>query len=355
MEEVAKNKNLIIYSYTENLINFIYAGGATMSDSEISAIPTTNTNEKDVKSSLEIVYISRSDLTPDPEQVRKQFSHEHINRLKDSFKQIGVRTPLDVVLLDKAVEGSSHYMIVDGECRYRASEGLLDELPCIIHKNNETAVEWALSANLMRDDLNPIEKSDVLVRFMEKNNGAKKIKLEDAAKKYHLSKSMISEYYSLSKLSKEIKEEQRRTGQIPLRELKKLSVKKLRDNQEELLKRYNELKEKYPTEEERIEAEKARKQAEDKKKTEAPDAPNTPNKRRAKHIEGMKTRPQADYKYYSDVKLELEAKKFSEDELMAVYDNLEQAANQYKEIIEIIKGVTNSIEDKLKINEGEIH
>ena len=309
--------------------------------SNVDNLSTASLDEQ-VSSPLKVEYIPREYISPDPEQIRKHFSQEHIERLRDSFKEIGIRTPLDVVKQDASGDGTPRYKIIDGECRYRASEGVLDTLPCIVFKDFSEASEWALSANMMRDDLNPIEKSDVLARFMEKHNeGKKKLTLQNAAKKYHLSPSMLSEYYSLSKLDEKIKEEQRKSGQIPLRELKKLAVKKLRDNPEEQRRKYDELKKKYPTEEERAQRESQKSVAKKKDK-------DAPNKIRAKHIEGMKTRPDSDFVYYSQIKFD----DFSPDELKTARENLSAAKKRYQEIIQKIDNLQQKI-DIQKAQEAE--
>ena len=293
-------------------------------------------------SSLKVEYIPREYISPDPEQIRKHFSQEHIERLRESFRQIGIRTPLDVVQMPDSEEGTPRYKIIDGECRYRASEGVLDKLPCIVFEDTDEASDWALSANMMRDDLNPVEKSDVIVRFMEKHKeGKKKLTLQSAAKKYHLSQSMLSEYHSLSKLDEKIKEEQRKSGQIPLRELKKLAVKKLRENPEEQRRKYDALKKKYPTEEERAQRESQKSVAKKKDK-------DAPNKIRAKHIEGMKTRPESDLVYYSQIKFD----DFSPDELKTARENLAAAKERYQEIIHVLDNLQQKI-DTLKAKEAE--
>ena len=293
-------------------------------------------------SSLKIEYIPREYISPDPEQIRKHFSQEHIERLRESFRQIGIRTPLDVVQMPDSEEGTPRYKIIDGECRYRASEGVLDKLPCIVFEDTDEASDWALSANMMRDDLNPVEKSDVIVRFMEKyKEGKKKLTLQSAAKKYHLSQSMLSEYHSLSKLDEKIKDEQRKCGQIPLRELKKLAVKKLRKDPEEMWRKYGELKKRYPTEEERVQRESQKSVAKKKDK-------DAPNKIRAKHIEGMKTRPESDFVYYSQIKFD----DFSPDELKTARENLAAAKERYQEIIQFLDNLQQKI-DTLKAKEAE--
>lgn len=58
---------------------------------------STASLDEQVSSPLKVEYIPREYISPDPEQVRKQFSQEHIERLRESFSQIGIRTPLDVV------------------------------------------------------------------------------------------------------------------------------------------------------------------------------------------------------------------------------------------------------------------
>ena len=299
---------------------------------------STASLDEQVSSPLKVEYIPREYISPDPEQVRKQFSQEHIERLRESFRQIGIRTPLDVVQMPDSEEGTPRYKIIDGECRYRASEGVLDKLPCIVFEDTDEASDWALSANMMRDDLNPVEKSDVIVRFMEKHKeGKKKLTLQSAAKKYHLSLSMLSEYHSLSKLDEKIKDEQRKSGQIPLRELKKLAVEKLRKDPEEMWRKYGELKKRYPTEEERVQLDGQKGPAKQKD-------PNAPNKIRAKHIDGMKTRPESDFEYYSRLTLD-EFEKYTADELKAAKANLQAAQIRYQDLIQLLSTLQQNIEE----------
>ena len=167
--------------------------------------------------------------------------------------------------------------------------------------------------------------------------GKKKLTLQSAAKKYHLSQSMLSEYHSLSKLDEKIKDEQRKSGQIPLRELKKLAVEKLRKDPEEMWRKYGELKKKYPTEEERVQLDGQKGPAKQKD-------PNAPNKIRAKHIAGMKTRPESDFEYYSRLTLD-EFEKYTADELKAAKANLQAAQIRYQDLIQLLSTLQQNIEE----------
>ena len=115
----------------------------------------------------------------------------------------------------------------------------------------------------------------------------------------------------------------------------------MRENPEEQRRKYDALKKKYPTEEERAQRESQKSVAKKKDK-------DAPNKIRAKHIEGMKTRPESDFVYYSQIKFD----DFSPDELKTARENLSAAKKRYQEIIQKIDNLQQKI-DIQKAQEAE--
>ena len=77
-----------------------------------------------------IVYLKREYLHPHPENPRKTLGD--LEELKESIREHGIMQNLTVV----PEEGKSNcYKILIGHRRFKASEGILEELPCVIVQN----------------------------------------------------------------------------------------------------------------------------------------------------------------------------------------------------------------------------
>lgn len=100
--------------------------------------------------------LSVSEIEPNQEQPRREFSPEELSQLAESIKEHGVIQPLVV-----RARPNGRYQIVAGERRWRASRiAGLSEVPVIIRElTDEQAYEIALVENLVRSDLNPIEEA----------------------------------------------------------------------------------------------------------------------------------------------------------------------------------------------------
>ena len=100
---------------------------------------------------LEQVAVSLID--PNPFQPRRVFPEESLKELTDSIRLSGVVQP---VLLRRAGE---RFQLVAGERRWRAAQAAgLENIPAVIRElaDRET-LELALTENLLREDLNPLE------------------------------------------------------------------------------------------------------------------------------------------------------------------------------------------------------
>jgi len=104
-------------------------------------------------------------IEPNHDQPRKRFDEESLAALCDSIKEHGVITPIAVRELDKG-----RYQIIAGERRYRASRMAgLSEIPAIIlTADDEQTRIMALTENLQREDLNPIEQANGFAELCNK-------------------------------------------------------------------------------------------------------------------------------------------------------------------------------------------
>ena len=110
-----------------------------------------NTSEIQVKKTLRI-----SEIEPNRNQPRKNFSDEAISALADSIQEHGILQPILVRPLS-----TGGYQIVAGERRWRAARMLgLDEVPVNIRELSDMeTMQIAIIENLQRENLNPVEEA----------------------------------------------------------------------------------------------------------------------------------------------------------------------------------------------------
>ena len=128
--------------------------------SGLDSLFSDNTTEVQVKKTLRI-----TEIEPNREQPRKNFSDEAITALAESIRDHGMLKP---ILVRPMEDGS--YRIVAGERRWRAARMLgLDEVPVNIKEMTDTeAAQLALIENLQRENLNPVEEAMGFKELIEK-------------------------------------------------------------------------------------------------------------------------------------------------------------------------------------------
>ncbi|WP_298481965.1 ParB/RepB/Spo0J family partition protein [uncultured Ruminococcus sp.] len=133
-----------------------------------------------------------SELEPNRDQPRKQFSEESIQTLADSIQQYGMIQPILVRPL------GLNYQIVAGERRWRAARMLgLDEVPVVIRElSDEETMAIALIENLQRENLNPMEEANGYDQLMKKFNMTQ----DEVAKHVGKSRSAVANSLRLLKL-----------------------------------------------------------------------------------------------------------------------------------------------------------
>ena len=98
--------------------------------------------------------IPLSQIERNPNQPRREFDEEALQELANSIREIGIVQPITLRQIS-----DSHYQIVAGERRWRASQlAGLTAIPAYIRTiNDENVMEMALVENIQREDLNAVE------------------------------------------------------------------------------------------------------------------------------------------------------------------------------------------------------
>ena len=104
-------------------------------------------------------------VRPNPEQPRREFDAAALTALAASIRLHGLLHPI-------VVEPDAHdYRLVAGERRLRAArQAGIGQIPAILRPASESgrhALEMALSENLLREDLNPIEEAAAYARLAD--------------------------------------------------------------------------------------------------------------------------------------------------------------------------------------------
>lgn len=112
--------------------------------------------EKDLKSNSQTTTLKLSQINLPLNQPRRYFDEIKLKELASSIRNHGILEPL---LVRKLEDGS--FELVAGERRLRASQMIsLTEVPVIIKTlSDEEATLIALTENLQREDLNPLEET----------------------------------------------------------------------------------------------------------------------------------------------------------------------------------------------------
>lgn len=137
-------------------------------------------------------------ISPNPDQPRRDFQPEAMLELTKSIKAKGVVQPLIV----RPVRGGSSYEIVAGERRWRAAQAAgLHRVPVIIRDYTDSEVlEIAIIENIQRADLNPVEEALAFRQLMERFGHTQ----EKLAESLAVSRSHIANTLRLLNLPEEV-------------------------------------------------------------------------------------------------------------------------------------------------------
>lgn len=112
-----------------------------------------------------ITMVALANIQPSGYNPRKNFDEASLAELAESIRQQGVLQPIGV----RPIADTDHMEIIFGERRYRASlMAGLEEIPAIIMEiSDETAEEMAVTENLQRKDVTPIEEANAYQKLIE--------------------------------------------------------------------------------------------------------------------------------------------------------------------------------------------
>ncbi|MCH8500246.1 MAG: ParB N-terminal domain-containing protein [Marinobacter sp.] len=164
-------------------------------------------------SSVEVIEIHKQYLRPDPNQPRKHFDPETIERRRVQLEEDGQKSPITVFPGELGEDGQLYYDIQDGECRWRAAmassniEFLRAEVDTITRRDDLATIR--LNQLLHNDDgsepLTPLERAYAyrdIVQALEAE-GVDSPKTV-AARRLGLSLSVFSEVLGLAALPNEL-------------------------------------------------------------------------------------------------------------------------------------------------------
>lgn len=106
------------------------------------------------------------DITPNPNQPRRNFDAAALKDLADSIRQKGIIQPLIL----RPISGSTRFQIVAGERRWRAAQiAQLHAVPAILRNFSDAEVlEIAIIENIQRAELNAIEEALAYRQLMDR-------------------------------------------------------------------------------------------------------------------------------------------------------------------------------------------
>ena len=159
-------------------------------------------------------------ISPNPNQPRKQFSEKELQELSDSIKEQGVLNPIIL----RSVQNKPYlYEIVAGERRYRASKMAgLSEIPALVKNiTNQNAMELALIENVQRENLNPIEEAEGYDNLMKQCDYT----IDDVSRLISKSESHIRNLLRINDLPESVKE-MVRNGELSASHARTIAVSK---------------------------------------------------------------------------------------------------------------------------------
>ncbi len=145
---------------------------------------------------IEAIPVDRID--PNPFQPRQAFPEAGLKELADSIRASGLVQP---VLVRKVQE---RYQLVAGERRWRAArEAGLESIPAVVRElSDREALELALTENLLREDLNPMDVAHGFKALQEKYG----LTHEEVAARLGVDRSTVTNTIRLLRLPAEIQE-----------------------------------------------------------------------------------------------------------------------------------------------------
>ena len=137
-------------------------------------------------------------IDANPFQPRRTFSADKLKELADSIRASGLVQP---VLLRRA---DGRYQLIAGERRWRAArEAGLTTIPAVVREiGDRDALELALTENLLREDLNPLDAAQGYALLQQKHG----LSHEEIAERLGLDRSTVTNTLRLLRLPPEVQQ-----------------------------------------------------------------------------------------------------------------------------------------------------
>jgi len=133
--------------------------GSTELEAQLKAL------REQLQSRAGVVSISLEQIQPNPEQPRQTFLHESISSMSRSLSKDGQLEP--IILVERG-----DLVLFDGERRWRSAKNLgWQSLQAVIIPEPTALHRKALLTSLHREDLNPLDKAEAIVRELADNTG----------------------------------------------------------------------------------------------------------------------------------------------------------------------------------------
>lgn len=177
-----------------------------------------------------IVMIPREQLHPHPDNPRKDLGD--LKELADSIAEHGIMQNLTVVPEGDGLIDSGEYKILIGHRRFAASEGVLDELPCVIAEGltDREQVGIMLCENMQRSDLTYLEQAHGFQLMLDLGDT-----IETIAEKTGFSKATVKHRLAINEINPEALNEAQKSFQPTIADFIALEKVKDVDRRNEIL------------------------------------------------------------------------------------------------------------------------
>lgn len=164
-----------------------------------------------VTRSRDVSEIELDRIVPDPDQPRKEFDPDALERLAESLKTRGQLQPIQVRWSDDA----GRYVVLLGERRWRAAQMAgMTKIQCVVRETvlgDDERLSIQLIENALREDLSPVEQARAFRILMDRQGWTG----ERLADELTVSKSQVAKTLSLLKLPAAVQEQVEQGGLAP--------------------------------------------------------------------------------------------------------------------------------------------
>lgn len=130
-----------------------------------AAVQNVAASISEIQPGERVIDVPLSQIVPDPNQPRRTFDDGYIERLAASIKEVGQEQP---AVLRKNLNGDSPYMLVSGECRWKACKlAGKRKISAVVREFKDDAAVYIAQCteNVQRADMSPADQIAAIVRM----------------------------------------------------------------------------------------------------------------------------------------------------------------------------------------------